>query len=137
MRRRKLLVALAVLAAVIAAGVVAVWLQPSPPSRVTRENFDLINAGMSQEEVYAILGPPGDYTTKQRIPLAPAPELRSGLTEWRADNAIYWVRFNRNGGGDVVTDSGFWPNVEPDRPEPISFLERVRRDLRRLFGIPA
>jgi hypothetical protein len=131
------IVALAGMAVLVAVGAVALWLQPSPPSQVTRENFDLIKAGMSQEEVYAILGPPGDYTTKARVPLAPAPELRSGLTEWRADDAIYWVRFDGSSGPGVVNDTGLWPNVEPDRSNPPSFLERVRRDLRRLFGIPA
>jgi hypothetical protein len=61
MRRRKLLVALAGLA-VVAAGAVVLW--PEPPSRITRENFDRIREGMTQAEVEAILGPPGDYRTR-------------------------------------------------------------------------
>jgi hypothetical protein len=60
MRRRTLLVVLAVLAVVVAAGVV-LW--PRPPSRITRENFDRIREGMTRAEVEAILGPPGDYRT--------------------------------------------------------------------------
>jgi hypothetical protein len=63
MRRRKLLVALAALA-VVAAGVVVLWPQPQPSSRITRENFDRIKVGMSRTEVEAILGPPGDYRTR-------------------------------------------------------------------------
>jgi hypothetical protein len=55
-----LLVALAGLAVVIAAGVVVLWPRED---RVTRGNFDRIRAGMSRAEVEAILGPPGDYTT--------------------------------------------------------------------------
>jgi hypothetical protein len=61
MRRRKLLVVLAGLAVVVAAGVVVLW--PRPPSRITRENFERIKEGMSRAEVEAILGPPGDYRT--------------------------------------------------------------------------
>jgi hypothetical protein len=34
-----------------------------PSDRVTRENYMRIRAGMTQADVEAILGPPGDYTT--------------------------------------------------------------------------
>jgi hypothetical protein len=61
MRRRTLLVALSGLTVVVAAGAVVLW--PRPSSRITKENFDRIQTGMSREEVVAILGPPGDYTT--------------------------------------------------------------------------
>jgi hypothetical protein len=59
MRRRKLLVALAV----VAATVVALWPRPTPTGRVTRLNFGLLNEGMSQAEVEAVLGPPTDEAT--------------------------------------------------------------------------
>jgi hypothetical protein len=52
------------LAVVVAAGVVVLWPQPQPSSRVTRENFDRIHDGMSRAEVEAILGPRGDYRTR-------------------------------------------------------------------------
>jgi len=61
MRRRTLLVVLAGLAVVVAAGVVVLWPRPE---RITRENFERIKEGMSQAEVEEILGPPGDYTTE-------------------------------------------------------------------------
>jgi hypothetical protein len=61
MRRRTLLVVLAGLAVVVAAGVVVLW--PRSVSRITRENCDRIRVGMSRADVEAILGPPGDYTT--------------------------------------------------------------------------
>jgi hypothetical protein len=71
MRRRKLLVALAGLAVVSAAGVLVLW---PKPSRVTRENIDRIRDGMSLAEVEAILGPRGDYTT--------GPTQLSMSTDW-------------------------------------------------------
>jgi hypothetical protein len=61
MRRRKLLVALAGLAVVVAAGAVVLWQRQS--SRITQENFDRIRDGMSRAEVEEILGSPGDYRT--------------------------------------------------------------------------
>jgi hypothetical protein len=58
MRRRTLLVALAGLAVVVAAGAVALW---SRADRVTRANYERIQIGMTRADVEAILGPPGDY----------------------------------------------------------------------------
>jgi hypothetical protein len=69
MRRRTLLVVLAGLAVVVAAGVIVFWpredrvTRATPPSRITRENFDRICEGMSRAEVETILGPIGDYRT--------------------------------------------------------------------------
>jgi hypothetical protein len=59
MRRRKLLLLLAGLA-VLAVGVVVLWPRTD---RITRENYDRIQPGMTRAEVEAILGPPGDYRT--------------------------------------------------------------------------
>jgi hypothetical protein len=69
MRRRTLLVALAGLAVVVAAGVVV--LRPRQ-DRVTRANYDRIQIGMSRADVETILGPPGDY--------------RSGAVKWKASS---------------------------------------------------
>jgi hypothetical protein len=55
-------VALAGLAVVVAAGVVVLWPQ-QPSSPISRQNFGRIHVGMTQTEVEAILGPPGDYST--------------------------------------------------------------------------
>jgi hypothetical protein len=59
MRRRKLIVAVGLVVLVAVAAFVA-WPRPQ---RITRENFDRIQDGMSRAEVEAILGPPGDYRT--------------------------------------------------------------------------
>jgi hypothetical protein len=60
MRRRILLVALAGLAVVVAAGAVVLWPQTA---RCTDENFDRLGVGMTVAEVQAILGTSGDHTT--------------------------------------------------------------------------
>jgi hypothetical protein len=62
MRRRKLLVALAGLAVVIAAGVVVLW-QGQEPNRITWDNYERIVSDMTPADVEGILGPPGDYRT--------------------------------------------------------------------------
>jgi hypothetical protein len=54
MRRRKLLVALAGLAVVVAVRVAAVWPASSPLTRVVLEE---ITNGMTRAEVHATLGP--------------------------------------------------------------------------------
>jgi hypothetical protein len=57
LRRRQLLVALAVLAVLVAVGLFVLWPRLD---RITDENFNRIQEGMSRAEVEAILGPPGD-----------------------------------------------------------------------------
>jgi hypothetical protein len=62
MRRRKLLVALAGLAAGVAVAVV-LWPPIDPASRITQENFERLKPRMTMAEVTAVLGLPGDYKT--------------------------------------------------------------------------
>jgi hypothetical protein len=66
MRRRKLLVALAGLAVVVAIwGIASSCATPDPTGAALRKNFHRIAMGGvgSQAELVSILGPPGDYTT--------------------------------------------------------------------------
>jgi hypothetical protein len=87
MRRRKVLVGLGGLAVVVAAGTVVLWPRAE---RVTRENFDRIQIGMSQADMEAILGPPGDYRTG----LGEAGVDRTGLGEHGVVvdmQNMYWV----------------------------------------------
>jgi hypothetical protein len=60
MGRWKLLVVLAGVGVVLAAGTVVFWPRAD---RVTRANYDRIQIGMSWADVERILGLPGDYTT--------------------------------------------------------------------------
>jgi hypothetical protein len=61
MRRRKLRWVVAGLAVLLlVTGAFAAWPRPD---RITEENAGRITRGMSRAEVYAILGPPGDYRT--------------------------------------------------------------------------
>jgi hypothetical protein len=109
MRRRKLL-AVAGLTVLVAAGAFILWPRPD---RITRENFDRIREGMNREEVYAILGPPGDYRTGpakyERVILmnddldwTGEPIVRPGCV-WISERALVDVQFVQ---GDCVTLSG-------------------------------
>jgi hypothetical protein len=106
MRRRTLLVALAGLAVVVAAGVVVAWprlipIAPKRPGRIPAvdrvaapaerppnpsqaspklvDNFRRLKRGMSRADVEAILGPPGDFSTH---PTAPDYALSGNREMW-------------------------------------------------------
>src|SRR5262245_57459436 len=102
MRRRTLLVVLAGLAVVVAIGVVVLWARAAP-ERITRENYERIRVGMSRAEVYAVLGPPGDYSTGDEklsdLPLPPCqPQLQAlSLEEWTSDRVRIGVYFDGTG----------------------------------------
>jgi hypothetical protein len=82
MRRRKLLVVLAGLAVVAAAAVaIALWPQPAS-SLMTRQNFDRIRQGMTQAEVEAILGSPGDYRTSLGQTVDPLGQLAPEMADY-------------------------------------------------------
>jgi hypothetical protein len=97
MRGRKLRWVLAGLAVLLlAVGTFALWPRPD---RITRENFDRIKAGMSLEEIEAILGPPGDYTTRAtdfedpEIVKLTSRKGRSIGPSWDTDEASIGVTF--------------------------------------------
>jgi hypothetical protein len=75
MRRRTLLVVLAGLAVVVAAGAVVLW-PTQGQSPVTVQKYDQIRVSgsdvdpkdsMNRVEVVGLLGPPGDYTTRPTL----------------------------------------------------------------------
>jgi hypothetical protein len=97
------LVALAAgLAAVPAIRAVLLW--PPPSSRITEENFARIESGMSLDEIVALLGPPGDYTTAPVILddsrwLGQLGEVAGPETceSWMTDQMDISVYFDRTG----------------------------------------
>jgi hypothetical protein len=98
MRRRKLIAAVVGLA-VVAAGAVALW--PDPSSRITRENVDRIREGMTRAEVVAILGPPGDYSSGpvRRVPRSTIVNSQTDLTTewWVTDTGLAESAFDSRG----------------------------------------
>jgi hypothetical protein len=139
MRRRKLLVALAALAVVIAAGVVVPG--PSPePSLVTRENFDRIQVGMSRAEVEAILGPPGDYRTGPVQGVLVWDLILDGTiwhdqctngSAWVGDTG--WVRVEFNNGDGTVWASEFFESKRIAQHPLDNLLWRAKRQWHRWF----
>jgi hypothetical protein len=128
MRRRTLLLVLAGLA-VVAAGVVVLW--PAPPSRITRENYDRIRVGMSRVEVEAILGSPGDYSTREIAYLLEEPTPVEGWPigdneEWCGDRASIDVAFTPTG---TLMWARFWEGLptDPDEGPLHNLLWRAKR----------
>jgi hypothetical protein len=134
---------LALAGLVLLAGVTALVLWPPPSSRVTRENSDRIKQGMTQAEVEAILGPPGDYTTGPMLvdlgggyePVNDAypgldRNLGSGMSVWRSDAGCVVVAYSVS--GEVL----FSQSVEGKRRAqgPLdNLLWRAKRQWRKWF----
>jgi hypothetical protein len=131
-RGRKLLVAVAVLAVLVAAGASVLWPRPD---RITRENFNRIREGMTWAEVEAILGPPGEYRTKPLVvfevgSLEDFCELRETLLRWSDDTNCLNVIFDPTGHVRRASDDvAFW-----FRPDPLELLLwRIERQSRKWF----
>jgi hypothetical protein len=130
MRRRKLLVALAGLAVVVGAVVFVLW--PRAPSRITRENCARIHEGMTQSDVEAFLGPPGDYTTG---PTTLAFIVHIGQQPprtlwWESDSVVVRIDFSATG---TVTSVGDLPvNREPQSALG-NLVWRAKRQWHRWF----
>ena len=136
MRRRTWLVALAGLAVVVAAGVV-LW-RPQQGDRITFENFARIEEGMSQEEVEAIIGPPGDYRTgPARSDVSPKgvdwglfnPFLKS-RAQWNGDTAEITVQFHRRKGAVFACCDGV---SRAEQSALDNLLWRAKRQWHRWF----
>jgi hypothetical protein len=107
MRKRKLrwvLAGLAVgLVGVVAFVAFVAW--PRPDS-LRVENFTLLRVGMSKPEVYAVLGRPGEYLTRDAeydddaakdLGQAPRYAHKEGVEVWKGDQAVFWVQFDAAG----------------------------------------
>jgi hypothetical protein len=125
MRRRTLLVVLAGLAVVVAAGMVALWPKPSSLIRVTEENLSRVRPGMTRAEVEAILGPPGDYRTHPTDsfpPRGPSP-VGSGVSftclQWQSDTIDVQICVAPN--GDFL-----WLKAISAQPAKLGLLDHLR-----------
>jgi hypothetical protein len=137
MRKRKLVAVLAGLAVVAVAGVVVLW-RPPQGDRITFENFARIEEGMSQEEVEAILGPPGDYRTGPvRSDVSPKgvdwglfnPFLKS-RARWNGDTAEITVQFHRRKGAVFACCDGV---SRAEQSALDNLLWRAKRQWHRWF----
>ncbi len=118
MRRHRLRWALVGLAAAIAAGVVVLWPQPN---RVTEANIHRIQVGMTRNEVEAILGPPGDYSTGPVVYERPAPG--PGIDSVEADNAFEALQHDARDAARASDEGTIAINYDFDEQPTVSMVE--------------
>jgi hypothetical protein len=140
LQRRKLLVALAVSAVVVAVGLFVLWPRTD---RITRENYERIKEGMSRAEVESLLGAPGDYRTgpvgyqtaeyKAAVGRPPSISLRGTKPAlWLGDHALVEVAFGQDGRA-LDSESGFYQGVKLAQDPLDNLLWRAERLWRRWF----
>jgi hypothetical protein len=127
---RKSVIACVAVALVFAGGLVALLKPIHCP--VNRAALGRIEEGMTQAEVYAVLGgPPGDYRTRPPAPPLLMSNFRSGplcLTEvWKGDEGTLTVGYDF---ADVKVMFANFEDAEPYRPGLVELarwrLERLR-----------
>ncbi|HEV3260877.1 MAG TPA: hypothetical protein VG013_28755 [Gemmataceae bacterium] len=91
-----------------------------PKTPITMANAKKIREGMTQEEVAAIIGPPGDYTTGPCVVNLHGTSVPGTRFEnWTSDEAHIFIGFDKRG---RVAGWNFWP---VGRYTP-SFCDRAR-----------
>ena len=142
MRKRwRWLLALAGLV-VLVAGASVLWPRAD---RITQENFDRINDGMSQAEVEAILGPPGDFRTLPPAPVDATHQLPIDTTDptdesihevrWFGDKGWIVVGFTNN--DQVTSVASFDAASEIPNGHLDNLLWQAKRQWRRWFPLPS
>jgi hypothetical protein len=124
MRNRRRMLVLGVLAACLGLATCAGWWRLSAPPRINWDDFRQLKAGMTQEEVEAILGgPPGDYSAgppqnKQNITISFADDPILTRKEWRSDTLKIAVGFDDQGrlarsgmAGDIGPRPSIWQRL--------------------------
>jgi len=124
MQRRRWLLAAGTLTIFTLAGLLltAALLPPAPA--VTWENFERIGEGMSEAEVEAFLGAPGNALPFSADDDFPKEAVKK---EWQGEFTQGFVVFDRNGAvlakGPSFVESGAW--TEPRQPPILSHLRRL------------
>jgi hypothetical protein len=90
------------------AAIVVSSLPPPPTSRITKENFDRIQLGMTQDEVEEILGPEGWYNTKGCRNICIGCVRLRGQLEWVGDEGVISIQMKPPDDGK--------PEEQPPRP---------------------
>jgi hypothetical protein len=127
-----------VLAGLAVAWVLAFLAWPrSDPLRL--ENFQVLRIGMGKPEVYAVLGLPGDYLTRDAeyddgaarvFGQAPRYAHKEGVEVWKGDQAVFWVQFDA---ADHVSGATCIPLRLNDHGLLGNFLWRVKYQLWKCF----
>jgi hypothetical protein len=129
MRRRKLIAVVRLTMLVVVGAFV---LRPRQ-DRITSENYSRIfeATDITRAEVEAILGPPGDYTTRRtKGDHLLEDGINSKDVEWRGDRYIIYAAFDSSGRLYFVD---LYPN-EPEDDSPLGdLLWRANRQWRRWF----
>jgi hypothetical protein len=128
--RNRLIIAFGFLVALIVSGASVGF--RSAPATITKENYDRIRLGMTRSEIEAILGPPGDYTTRPTSDLWQyGMFFRLSLNEsliWRSDAGTLGIRFNDAG----ISSGKGWADTNPEDHGVIGNLRwRLERQLGR------
>jgi hypothetical protein len=148
MSRRKVQVTRVIaLAMLLLAVTLFIWGPSGHADRITRENFDRIQKGVTRAEVEEILGPPEDYSTGPT-----SMELRShrfGLKEgrredrqlvleyllgntgvaWQTDSDMIIISY----AGDLVDNKGFCTLRKEERNPLQDFAWRIAHRIERWF----
>jgi hypothetical protein len=123
--QKKIRMAVGLVAVSLAAGMLLYFLLPvlNPPQPgVTPENFRRLHKGMSQEEVEAILGSPGQDVGRMTL---------QKMKEWQAPDCFVYIVFSeiRGGGaeyGFVAADDRYRLELAEEPPEA-PFVKRFSR----------
>ena len=138
MRGRKLIVALAGLAVVVAVGAVVLWPQTE---RITPENCDRIRVGMARAEVEQMLGGPPGYYAAGPLTLPVGFNLEAPWTSPVSGDGALAVGYVGNRGAIAVSynSSGavmykiFLPGERLEQTPLENLLWRAKRQWRRWF----
>jgi hypothetical protein len=134
--------------AILAIAVLAVMLPVPPPSPVTEENLSWLRMGMlsrkmTRADVEAILGPPGDYRSREvayqasggwlggtRVGLRLKPGEKATEEQWLGDTIRIRVLFNAAG---LAADSDVDPATQSKQGTLDHLVWRAKRQWRQWF----